>query len=207
MDNHTILFEKTPPMESLVESLAQELKLEDVSVVTNSKTPVRITSKGPVKITAKPRVAPLIITTPGPIPYSSDKDIPWNYGADVYIHGVKQEPLTGETAEVTNPDVVNIVGTSKVTRSGRIFSPEISPKTVTTPVRISASKPSTETRGKEPVIEPAQMETPVETTVEDSSKQEMEEVLKIIRKSDYNVVEQLRAHPFQDLYAISVVML
>ena len=63
-------------MESLVESLAQGLKLEDVSVVTNSKAPVRITSKGPVKITAEPRVAPLIITTPGPIPYSSNKAIP-----------------------------------------------------------------------------------------------------------------------------------
>ena len=126
-----------------------------MSVVTNSKTPVRITSKGPVKITAEPRVAPLIITTSGPIPYSSNKAIPWNYGADVYIHGVKQEPLTDGTAEVTNPDVDNIVGTSKVTRSGRIFSPEISLKTVTTPVRISASEPITKTRGKEPMVEPA----------------------------------------------------
>ena len=88
-----------------------------------------------MKTTEEPRVSPLIITAPGPISYSSDKVIPWNYGADVYYHGVKQEPLT---AEVTNPDVGNIVGTSKVTRSGRVFSPEISPKVVTTPIRITS---------------------------------------------------------------------
>ena len=45
------------------------------------------------------------------------------------------------------------------------------------------------------MTEPAQMEAPVKTTVEDSFKQEMEEVLKIIRKSDYNVVEQLGHTP------------
>ncbi|XP_058774431.1 uncharacterized protein LOC131648715 [Vicia villosa] len=134
-------------------------------------------------------MAPPIITMLGLILYSTDKAIPWNYGADVYIHGFKQEPLTGETANVTNPDVDNIVGTSKVTRSGRIFSPEISPKTITTPVRISAFEPITEIQGKETMIEPAQMETPGETTIKYSSNQEVEEVLKIIPKSSYNFVE------------------
>ena len=54
----------------------------------------------------------------------------WNYGADVYYHGFKQEPLTTENegTEVTDPTVDNIARTSKVTRSGRVFSPEISPK-------------------------------------------------------------------------------
>src|SRR4051812_44577215 len=35
------------------------------------------------------------------------------------------------------------------------------------------------------------IQTPVEITAEDPSKQEMEEILKIICKSDYNIVEQL----------------
>ena len=117
-----------------------------------------------MKITAEPKVAPLIITAPGPVPYSSSKAIPWNYGGDVYIHGVKQ---VGDSA---NPN--DIVGTSKITRSGRIFSPEISP-------------PVLETRGKEPV-NPSQSETPVEVTPEDVAKQEMEEVLKIAMNGGTN---------------------
>ena len=87
-----------------------------------------------MKIKVEPRVAPLIITTPVPIPYSSDKVVPWNFGADVYYHGVKQEPLTveGGNTEVTDPNVDNVSGTSKATRSGRFFSLKISSKTVAT---------------------------------------------------------------------------
>ena len=59
-----IPFEKTPS----VESTSQDLNLEDVSTI--SGTPIRITSKGPINITDEPRVSPLIITAPGPIPYS-----------------------------------------------------------------------------------------------------------------------------------------
>jgi hypothetical protein len=165
MDDRTILFEKVPKVEN---------PTEEISVIARSKVPVKITAtRAPVKITVEPRVAPLIITAPGPIPYSSSKAIPWNYGGDVYVHGVKQIDNS------TNPN--GIVGTSKITRSGRIFSPEISP-------------PVLETRGKEPV-NPSQSETPVEVTPEDIAKQEMEEVLKIIRKSDFDVVEQLGHTP------------
>ena len=59
---------------------------------------IRITSTDPA-----PRVAPLIITSPRPIPYSSNKAIPWNYGAVVYYHGVKQEPLTIEALQLKLP--------------------------------------------------------------------------------------------------------
>ena len=93
MDDCVVLLEKTPSEESLCKSMFQGLKLEDVLVITISNTPARITFKDPVKVTDKPRVSPLIITTPGPIPYSYDKAIPWSYGADVYYHDVKQEPL------------------------------------------------------------------------------------------------------------------
>ena len=78
MDNHMIQVKKIP----VVENLFQDLELEEVYVV--SGTPIRITAKGPVRITVEPRVAPLIIIAPRLIPYSSDKAIPWNYGADVY---------------------------------------------------------------------------------------------------------------------------
>ncbi|KAI5422655.1 uncharacterized protein LOC127076396 isoform X2 [Lathyrus oleraceus] len=167
MDERTILFEKIPKVES---------SIEEIFVIARSKVPVKITAtRVPVKITVEPKVAPLIITAPGPVPYSSSKAIPWNYGGDVYIHGVKQDD------NPANPNDVDIVGTSRITRSGRVFSPEISP-------------PIPEPRGKEPV-NPSQSETPVEVTTKDVAKQEMEEVLKIIRKSDFDVVEQLGHTP------------
>ena len=75
MTNKEIMFEKTPPARSLC---------EDISIITISENPPRVSSKRPVRITSVPKVAPLIITFPGPIPYSSDKFVPWNYGADVY---------------------------------------------------------------------------------------------------------------------------
>ncbi|KAI5400154.1 hypothetical protein KIW84_065178 [Lathyrus oleraceus] len=141
IDDRTILFERIPKAENTV---------EEISVIARSKVPVKIiATRVPVKITVGPKVAPLIITAPGPVPYSSSKAIPWNYGGDVYIHGIKQ---VGNSA---NPN--DIVGTSKVTRSGRIFSPEISP-------------PAPETRGKEPAVNPSQSETPVEVTTEDIAK-------------------------------------
>ena len=136
MENHMILVEKT----TSVENLFQDLELEEVSIL--SGTLIRITSKGPVRITSKPKVAPLIITSPGLIPYSSDKAIPWNYGSDVYYHRVKQELSTTEYegTEVTEPDIDTIAGTSKVTRRRKVVSPEIAMKTVATLVRVTATE-------------------------------------------------------------------
>src|SRR3954465_8194018 len=102
---------------------------------------------------------------------------------------VKQGTSTEEAAKLTTPTVGNIVGTSKITRSGRIFSPEISPNVAAGPVRVPVPNQNVNARGKEPQVE--QVQTPVEITAEDPSKQEMEEILKIICKCDYNIVEQL----------------
>ena len=85
MYNKEILFEKIPSMKSLCE----DERCEDVSIITIYDNTPRVSSGRPVRITSTPKVAPLIITFPGPIPYSSDKAVPWNYGADVYYHGVK----------------------------------------------------------------------------------------------------------------------
>ena len=92
---------------------------------------------------------------PGPTPYKSNKTVPWNYGWEIYYHGVKQIELTAEeeSSEEDNSDISNIVGTSKITRSGRIFSPEIAPpkevfgpvavpKITSVPVIIPASVPT-----------------------------------------------------------------
>ena len=87
MDSYEILFEITSSVKSLTKSVSQEFG--DVSIITISNKPIRITSKGPIRFSIELRIAPLIITTPGPVPYSSDKVVPLNYGAEVYCHGIK----------------------------------------------------------------------------------------------------------------------
>ena len=100
------------------ENLIPTVSCEDFAIITISANPSKASSRRPVRITPAPRVAPLIITFPGPVPYASDKVVPWHYGANVYYHGIKQD-LKNEEADL---DVSNIVGTSKITRSGRVFS-------------------------------------------------------------------------------------
>ena len=111
---------------------------------------------------------------PGPILYSSDKAVPWNYGADVYHHGVKQDLLVAEDKVTgsTDPDVGNIIRTSKIIRSGSVFSPEISPLTITTTsVHIPTAGSTCTARGKEKVTEPSRMEaSSKDVTIEDPSR-------------------------------------
>ena len=152
---------------------------------------------------------------PKPTPYKSDKTVPWNYGGEIYYHGIKQDELTAEeeSSEEENSDISNIVGTSKITRSGRIFSPEISPpkavfgpvavpKITYAPVIIPASVPTNkdgaipiptntstaENKGKNIQEEAVRTKAQLLTILE-ASKKEMEEILRIIKKSDYDVVE------------------
>ena len=67
MDSKEILFEKT---------LVLVVPSEDIAIITISANPSKVSSKRPVRITPTPRIAPLIITFPGHVPYSSDKVVP-----------------------------------------------------------------------------------------------------------------------------------
>ena len=160
---------------------------------------------------------------PGPVPYESDKIVSWNYGGDVYYHGIKQDGLAAEeiNSEEEDSDISNIAGTSKITRSGRIFSPEIAPpkavfgpvavpkvtyvpiiisasatidKDDTTPAVIPTNTSTIDVRGKGIQEEPVQTKAQP-LTIPETSKKEMEEILRIIKKSDYDVVEQLGQTP------------
>ena len=107
--------------------------------MTISDNSSRVSTKRPIRITSVPKVASLIITMPGPIPYSSDKIVPWNHGGDVYYHSIKQDWPVAEdsSSEKVDSDISNIAGTSKITRSWRVFSLEIAPtKAVSGPVII-----------------------------------------------------------------------
>ena len=67
MDDKEILFENTS---------VPTISYKDVSIVTISTNPSRVSTKRTVRITSVPKVTPLIITMPGSIPYSSDKNVP-----------------------------------------------------------------------------------------------------------------------------------
>ena len=91
----------------------------------------------------------------GPVPYESDKTVSWNYGGDIYYHGIKQDGLAAKemSSEEEDSNISNISGTSKITCNARIFSPEIAPpkvvfglvavpKVTSVPIIISASAPT-----------------------------------------------------------------
>ena len=84
-----------------------------------------------------------------------------------------------------------------MTRTRRIFSSDISPPTTTTTlVRITNDKSRANTKGKGKEGEPVGIEAPTKDTgTEEPSTREMEEFLKIIKKSDFKIVEQLGKNP------------
>ena len=85
MNNKEILFENI---------VIPVVPIEDVAIITISANPSKVSSRRPVRTTPVQRISPLIIIVPGPIPYTSDKAVPWHYGADVYYHGIKQDLKT-----------------------------------------------------------------------------------------------------------------
>lgn len=99
-------------------------------------------------------------------PYKSDKVIPWGYEPTIIMNGV-EKPLV-------NNKVVNIADASGLTRSDRVFT-------------------STNLRGgklvvKKPDNGKALLVIPESKPIHDI---EAEELLRLIRKSDYKVVDQL----------------
>ena len=106
----------------------------------------------------------------------------------MFYHGIKQEDWIEESKA---DDVGNITGSSKVTRTGRIFSPNISPPTaIMALVRITAEKPNADIRGKKKVVDPAEIEVHAkDIATEERPTQEMDEILKIIKRSDFKIVE------------------
>lgn len=116
------------------------------------------------------KVEPITIHAPSPFPFKDTKAVPWKYGATVYI-GNKPTILK-------EPSVTSIAGPSGMTRSGRVFQPDMSAKKV-----VEADPP----KGKDTAAE-----GPSKRTL---SQDDDKELLKIIKKSDYKVVDQLNQTP------------
>ncbi|KAI5429963.1 hypothetical protein KIW84_034517 [Lathyrus oleraceus] len=108
----------------------------------------------------------MVIYVPAPFSFDSTKAVPWNSEPVVFVGN---KPVI-----LKEPDVTNIAGASGVTRSGRVFAPEVIPN--------KESAPTVEpTKGKK--VNPPE-------AGEGSSKKEVtaeedREFLKIIKKSNY----------------------
>ncbi|XP_058741755.1 uncharacterized protein LOC131614145 [Vicia villosa] len=128
----------------------------------------------PAKILVPARAPPLVITLPGPVPYTSEKAIPWNYGGEVFYQGAKYEIKM----PVEKEDVDNVVGVGRMTRSGRIFNPPQN-------THDENAEALAQAKGKR-VVEDT-VDQGQSSNSEDTVAKEMEEFLKIIKKSEYKV--------------------
>lgn len=128
--------------------------------------------------------SPLVIRLAGHTPYESDRVVPYKYNATMLEDG-KEVPIPSFSS------VVNITDVSGVTRSGRVFA-------LTDPKRIEDTL----------VGKQAQVETPVVQFGQSSGvnqKSNHDEVLKLIKRSEFNVVDQL-FHTISKIYVLSLMM-
>ncbi|KAI5444422.1 hypothetical protein KIW84_012882 [Lathyrus oleraceus] len=124
-------------------------------------------------------VLPLVIRLAGPVPYSSDKAVSYQYNATM-IEGGQEVPLP------TTSSVVSIVDVTKVTRSGSVFGP-VFPKDKEESV---VSK-----KVEVPVVDPVGVSKGKSGESSDLKANNDDEVLRLIKRSEFNMVEQLLQTP------------
>jgi hypothetical protein len=121
-------------------------------------------------------VDPMVFHVPAPFPFESTKKVPWNYLPIVSVGG---KPITN-----IELDIVNIAGVGGITRSGRIFSSDQASKN-------TASTTVEPVKGKS--IE--EVGIGVGLSKKTIPQGDAEEFLRIIRKSDYKIIDQLGQTP------------
>ncbi|KAI5389144.1 hypothetical protein KIW84_074698 [Lathyrus oleraceus] len=134
-------------------------------------------------------VSPLVIRLAGPVQYSSDKVVPYQYNATM-IEGGQEVPLP------TTSSVVSIVDVTKVTRSGRVFG-SVFPKdkeesVVGKKVEVLVADPIGASKGKS-------------GESSDAKANDDDEVLRLIKRSEFNMVEQLLQTPLK-ISVLSLLM-
>ncbi|XP_050890746.1 uncharacterized protein LOC127096182 [Lathyrus oleraceus] len=157
------------------------------------------------KVEAPPRrIQPIHFRVPTPFPYQNTKAVPWNYETIMYLGG--REIRTSDTG------IVNIAGTGAMTRRGRVFAPKYTPRVSPAPTVIPpkekvipAPTPIVTTaqvltkvidnnktaeaeasKGKESMVEKEQSEDHKKSI----TFEESQEFLKLIKKSDFKIIDQ-----------------
>lgn len=121
-------------------------------------------------------MTPLIICFPGSIPYESDKAVPLRYNATMLEDGKKL--MIEATRSIENIEYV-----SGITRSGHMFAPAPLQKVDS----VSANK---KVHGKDPVVV-NQEPVVIGPSNEPDKNEDVKEFLRLIRISDYKMVNQL----------------
>ncbi|XP_039682906.1 uncharacterized protein [Medicago truncatula] len=150
--------------------VTKEIKSKSVCVVTpifRARRPLVINANS-----TKPAGTPLVICVPRPVPLSSQKAVPYKYEGTILEPG----------SETTSPSVVdNIAESSQILRSGRVL-PVVVQKSTSISIEETVKEQNT---GKGRVGE-----HPKEIDYEDA-----DEILKLIKRSEYRVVDQLLQTP------------
>ncbi|XP_050875850.1 uncharacterized protein LOC127079506 [Lathyrus oleraceus] len=128
-------------------------------------------------------ISPLVIEFLAPFAYEDEKAVSWIYQPKAFKQGQEDQPLM-----INEPNITSIMGPAGITRSGRVLAPRI----------VDASAKA---KGKEVVV-PIQIPVPNQEMKEMHlspkaavTHEEAEEFLRIIKKSDYKVVDQLNQTP------------
>ncbi|KAI5405933.1 hypothetical protein KIW84_052618 [Lathyrus oleraceus] len=172
MDEGSIRFEKAG------------LEREDVSTITIYFDPIDLSSLADA--------APVTITVPEPIPYENDDAVPWDYGGEVYCNGEKQEE---QDAGETTVSKVDNAGPSGFTRSGRLFAPDTLRGVDGEKEKKDKAEALARARGKQVVSEGTPVAAPAPGGSEKELDDEAEEFLRIIKKSEYKLVDHLQQTP------------
>jgi hypothetical protein len=164
-------------MDKGVLQISSVVKNEDVLVIEpcfNLPEPVEIPNYSGGVVPVNSKSSPVEICMPTPFPYESTKAVPWKYEITA-VDKVVEGSSDAEVTEAVSEDVTNIAGMSRMTRSGRIYMPEFN---------VTPQGPNKESTVAAPTKEPEVVQS-----------EDAVEFLKLIKKSDYKVVDQLHQTP------------
>ncbi|XP_050889414.1 uncharacterized protein LOC127094647 [Lathyrus oleraceus] len=164
-------------MDKGVLQISSAVKNEDGLVIEpcfNLPEPVEIPYYSRRVASENSHPSPVEICMPAPFPYESTKVVPWKYEITV-MDKVVEGSADAEVTEAVSEDVTNIAGMSRMTRSGRTYTPEFN---------VTPQGPDKESTVVTPTKEPEVVQS-----------EDAVEFLKLIKKSDYKVVDQLHQTP------------
>ncbi|KAI5387117.1 hypothetical protein KIW84_073321 [Lathyrus oleraceus] len=158
-----------------------------ISLVFRIPEPVVIRYDG-----SKQKAPPSLIIKPaGPLPYSSDKAVPYRYNV-VALEDGKEMPLPSTF-------VVNITNVSGLTRSGHVFSAPPKPQVDVRRADVAECPVGNAVNAPNPALvtnKPASVvKTPASVGQSGNMKEDCDEILRLIKRSEYNVVDQLLQTP------------
>ncbi|XP_050915683.1 uncharacterized protein LOC127130762 [Lathyrus oleraceus] len=146
----------------------------------------------PVEITYQRRdvihPSPVIVCMPTPFPFKITKVVPWKYDI-IVVDGNPKDVECEKSLENVDSNITNIARTSRMTHSGRIYTPNFNIIPQESIKEATTSVPTQESGG-------------VQSAVQSS---EAIKFLKIIKKNDYKIVDQLHQTP-PKIYIISLIL-